>query len=99
MSPIEQKTIQRNQNYSPQIALIIESKMDKMILTDQQIQDLNLICYKFQTGSITLDTAVLKFRAGGFYGLATLAFIIYMFSLQPGNNFQNVSLSYQDPFG
>jgi len=60
LSPIEQKIIRSNQNYSPQIALIIDSKMDKMVLTDQQIQDFNLICYKLQTGSITLDTAVLK---------------------------------------
>jgi hypothetical protein len=41
--------------------------MDKMVLTDQQIKDFNLICYNFQTGSITLDTAVVKLRPGGFY--------------------------------
>ena len=35
-----------NEKYYPQIASIIESKMDKMVLTDQQIEDLNLICYK-----------------------------------------------------
>ena len=67
LSPIEQKTIRSNQNYYPQIASIIESKMDKMVLTDQQMEDLNLICSKLQTGSITLDTAVLKLQAGGFY--------------------------------
>ena len=49
-----------NKNSYPQIASIIESKMDKMVLTDQQIEDFNLICYKLETGSITLDTAVLK---------------------------------------
>lgn len=99
LSPIEQKTIRSNQNYSPQIASIIESKTDKLVLTDQQIEDLNLICSKLQTGSITLDTAVLKLRAGGFYDWATLALIIYMFSLEQGNSFQNVPLPHQDPFG
>jgi hypothetical protein len=40
--------------------------MDKMTLTDQQIEDLNILCYKLQKGSITLDKAVLTLRAGGF---------------------------------
>ena len=86
-------------NQCPGIAPIIKAKMDKMILTDQQVEDLNIICYKLQKGSITLDKAVLKLRAGGFYDWAALAFIIYMFSLQQGNSFQNVPLPHQDPFG
>ena len=81
------------------ITLIVKAKMDKITLTDQQIKDLNLICCKLQTGSISLDTAVLKLRAGGFYDWATLAFIIYMFSLQQANSFQNVPLPHQDLFG
>ena len=89
----------RNNNQCPGIAPIIKAKMDKMILTDQQVEDLNIICYKLQKGSITLDKAVLKFRAGGFYDWAALAFIIYMFRLQQGNSFQNVPLPHQDPFG
>jgi len=101
LSPMnyEQERILSNKNYSPQIASIIESKMDKMVLTDQQIEDFNLICYKLQTGSITLDTAVLKLRAGGFSDWATLAFIIYMFSLQQGNSFQHVPLPHMNPVG
>lgn len=89
----------RSNNQCPGIAPIIKAKMDKMILTDQQVEDLNIICYKLQKGSITLDKAVLKLRAGGFYDWAALAFIIYMFSLQQGNSFQNVPLPHQDPFG
>lgn len=89
----------RSNNQCPGIAPIIKAKMDKMTLTDQQIEDLNLICYKLQTGSITIDKTILELRAGGFYDWATLAFIIYMFSLQQGNSFQNVPLPHQDPFG
>lgn len=89
----------RRNNECPGIAPIIKAKMDKMTLTDQQIEDLDLICYKLQTGSITLEKAVLKLRAGGFYDCATLAFIIYMFSLQQANSFQGVPLPHQDPFG
>ena len=72
-----------------------------MVLTDQQIEDLNLICSKLQNGSITLDKAILKLRAGGFYDWSTLTFIIYMFmfSLEQGNSFQNVPLPHQDSFG
>ena len=44
LSPIEQDRILRNKNSYPQIASIIESKMDKMVLTDEQIEDLNIIC-------------------------------------------------------
>jgi hypothetical protein len=99
LSPFEQDRILGNKNSYPQIASIVESKTDKMVLTDQQIEDLNLICYKLQNGSMTLDKAILKLRAGGFFDWATLAFIIYMFSLEQGNSFQNVPLPHQDPFG
>jgi len=98
LSPIEESRIRSNKNY-PQIAPIPSSKVDKMVLTDQQIEDLNLICYKLQKGSITIDKAILKLRAGGFYDWATLAFIIYMLSLQQGDSFQNVPLPHMDPMG
>jgi len=73
--------------------------VDKMVLTNQQIEDLNLICYRLQEGSITIDKAILKLRAGGFYDWARLAFIIYMFSLQQGDSFQNVPLPNMDSMG
>lgn len=69
---------QGNENYSPQIAPLIESKMNKIVLTDQQISDLNLTCYQLQTNSISLDTAVSKLRAGGFLDLLILAFFVHM---------------------
>jgi hypothetical protein len=94
----EESEIRINKNY-PQIAPIPASKVDKMVLTDQQIEDLNLICYKLQKGSITIDKAIFKLRAGGFYDWATLAFIIYMFSLQQGDSFQNVPLPHMDLMG
>ena len=65
----------------------------------KQIEDLNLICYKLQKGSISIDKAILKLRADGFYDWARLAFIIYMFSLQQGDSFQNVPLPHMDPIG
>ena len=99
LSSFEQDIILGNKSYHPQTVPIIESKIDKMVLTDEQIKDLNIICYKLQKSSITTDEAVLNLRAGGFYDWASLAFIIYMFYLQQGNSFQNVPLPHQDPFG
>nr|ULD16203.1 hypothetical protein [Cylindrotheca closterium] len=64
LSPIEQDKILIHQNYSPQIVSIIEPKIDKMILTDTQIENLNVIVNKLENGSITLDEAILKLRAG-----------------------------------
>jgi hypothetical protein len=98
LSSIEESRTSTNTR-CPEIAPVIESKVDKMVLTDQQIEDLNLICYKLQKGSITIDKAILKLRAGGFYDWATLAFLIYMFSLQQGDSFQNLPLPHMDPMG
>jgi hypothetical protein len=46
---MEQDKILSNKKFYPQIALIIQSEMDKMVLTDQQSEDLNLLCYKLET--------------------------------------------------
>jgi hypothetical protein len=99
LSLMEQDKILSHKNSSPQIALIIQSEMEKMVLTDQHIEDLDLICYKLENGSITLDKAVLELRGGDFYDWATLALIIYMLRLQQGNSFQNVPLPHMDPTG
>lgn len=70
-----------------------------MVLTDEQIDDLNIICYKLQKGSITIDKAILEIRGGGFYDWATLAFIIYMFYLQETHAFGVVPLPHMDLLG
>ena len=41
--PVE---VLKSNNQCPGIAPIFKAKMDEMTLTDQQIEDLNLICYK-----------------------------------------------------
>jgi len=100
VSTLEQdREILNNKNYYPEIASIIETKMDTMILTDKQTQDLDFICYQLRNGSITVEKAVLKLRAGGFQELATLAFFIYMFTLQQSNAAFNIPLPHQDPIG
>lgn len=61
--------------------------MDKIVLTDEQIEGLNLIFYKLQKSSIKIDKVILRIRAGRFYHWVTLAFIIFMYSLHQGDNF------------
>ena len=65
LSPIEQNRILSNKNSYPQIASIPESKVDKMVLTNEQIKDLNLICSKLKNGSITLRQG--NFKTSGWW--------------------------------
>lgn len=65
-----------------------------MILTDEQIEDLNFICYKLQKISINMDKAILVLRSKSFYDL-----IIYIFNWQQENSFQNIMLPYMDLTG
>ena len=64
LSPIEQDKILSDKSSSPQIAPFIKPKIHKTILTDKRIEDLNIIVNKLENGSITLDEAILKLRAG-----------------------------------
>jgi len=99
LSPLEQAIMLENSNSHPKIAPILKSKLDKMVLTDEQIDDLNLICYQLQKGSITIEKAILEIRGGDFYDWANVAFIIYMFYLQETNAFPSSSpLPSMNPF-
>ena len=90
--------ISTNRNY-PQLASIPPTKVDKIRLTNEQIKQFNNLVLQFNSGSITMEKTILELRAGGFYDWATLVFIIYMFSLQQGDSFQNVPLPHMDPMG
>lgn len=57
---------------------------------------MDIIFGKFN-GSLNLEETILELRAVGFYEWATLAFIIFMFSLQQGDSFQ--ALPHIDPMG
>ena len=101
LSPIEESRIRTNKNY-PQIADIPASKVDKIKLTNEQIKNLAL---QLNSGSITMEEAVLQIRGGGHDMtdvLAVIAFIIFINwydSLFGGKAFQANPLPHQDPFG
>jgi hypothetical protein len=104
LSPIEQDRILSNEKYYPQIAHILEEKVDKIILTNEQIKQFNNLARQLNSGSITMSEAVLELRGGD--GLtdivAVLAFIIFVNwydSFFGAEAFQANLLPHQDPFG
>jgi hypothetical protein len=103
LSRIEQDRILSNKNY-PQIADIPASKVDKIRLTADQIKEFNNLALQLNSGSITMEEAVLQIRGGD--GLtdvvAIIAFVIFVNfydSLFGAEAFQGTPLPHQDPFG
>lgn len=61
----EQERILSNKiNYSPQIASILKEKVDKILLTDDQIKEFNNLALQLNSGSIMMEEAVLQIRGG-----------------------------------
>ena len=79
LSPIEESSILTQKNY-PQIATIPESKVDKIILTNKQIEQFDNLAFQLNSGSIKMEEAILQLL--GDNGLADLvvviAFVIFM---------------------
>lgn len=104
LSHLNQNEIISNTNGSIQIATILESKVDKIKLTDNQIKQFNNLAIQLNSGSINIEEAFLQIRGGdGLTDLAAvIAFVIFV-------NWYNSSfgaeafpvnpLPHQDPFG
>ena len=104
LSPIEQDRILSNKNYSPQIAHILKEKVDKIIVRNDKIQKLNNLALQLNSGSITIEEAVLQLRGGdGLIDIVVIiAFVIFInwyYSLFGVEVFKAVPLPPQDPFG
>jgi len=104
LSPIEQDRILKN-SY-PQIATIPESKVDKIRLTNDQIKQFNNLALQLNSGSLTMEEAVLQLRGGdGLTDIVTvIAFVIFVNwydSLFGVKAFQAnpLPLPHQDPVG
>ena len=102
LSPFKQDKILSNKNSSPRIAHILEEKVDKIRLTNEQIKEFNNLAIELNSGSITMEEAVLQVRDGD--GLtdvvAVIAFVIFinwydwLFGVKA---FQANPLPHQDP--
>lgn len=79
LSPIEESSIRTQKNY-PQLATIPESKVDKIKLTNEQIKQFNNLALQLNSGSITMEEAVLQLRGGSELTdvVAVIAFVIFM---------------------
>ena len=69
------------------------------ILTDKQIEDINIIGYKLKNNQISLDKAVLELRGGGFYDWAAVILMLYMLKSQQADGFKGVPLPHKDTVG
>jgi hypothetical protein len=103
LSPIEQDIILSNKNGYPQIATIPESKVDKIRLTNDQIQQFNNLALQLNNGSIKMEEAILQLRGGELSDIVgVIAFVIFINwydSLFGVEAFQANPLPHQDPFG
>ena len=104
LSPFEQNRILSNKNFYPQIAHIFEEKVGKIRLTNEQIKEFNNFAIELNSGSITMEEAVLRLRGGdGLTDIAAVfAFVIFMNwydSLFGVKAFQADPLLHQDPVG
>ena len=104
LSPFDQDRILSKKKYSPEIAHIIEEKVDKIKLTNEQIKQFNNLALQLNNGSITMEEAVLQLRGGD--GLvdvvvvfAFVAFVNWYDSLFGVEAFQGNILPHQDPWG
>jgi hypothetical protein len=104
LSPIEQNIILSNKNGYPQIATIPESKVDKIRLTNDQIQQFNNLALQLNNGSIKMEEAILQLRGGdGLTDVAAVIVLVIFFNWYDPffgvEAFQANPLPHQDPFG
>jgi hypothetical protein len=104
LSPIEQDKILSNKNYYPQIADILEEKVDKIRLTEEQIKEFNNLAIQLNSGSITMEKVIVQLRGGDVLSdvVAVITFVIFVNwydSLFVVKAFQPNYLPHQDSFG
>lgn len=103
-SRMKQDRILSNKNGYLQIATILESRVDKIRLTNDQINQFNNLALQLKSGSIKMEEVVLQIRGGdGLTDLAAIiAFVIFInwYNSSVGvEAFQVNPLPHQDPFG
>ena len=89
--------------YSPKIVTIPVSKLDKIRFTKEQIKELNNLVMELNSGSLTMEEAILKLRGGEVWTdlVSLIAFIIFCtwFNDPVVEGFEPITLPHQDLFG
>ena len=80
LSSIEQDRILSNKNSYPQIAHILEEKVDKIRLTNDQIKQFNNLALQLNSGSITMEEAILQLIGGDVlsYVVTVILFVTFI---------------------
>jgi len=83
------------------VALIFIDNFDKIVLTDQKIEQFDIIAKKCMNSSITMEKAILQLRSG--HGLtdvvAIMIFVTFMNWLDGAKSFQINLPPHMDPMG
>ena len=88
-----------------QIAAILESKFDQLALTNQQYKQIDQLMVEIQTGSRSIEDAILELRGGSYFLdavgiIAFLSFFYWYNGFHNANAFQQAyPLPHQDPIG
>ena len=80
LSPFEQDRILNNKNSYLQIAHIFGEKIDKIQLTDDQIKEFNNLAIELNSGSITMEEAILQLIGGDVlsYVVTVILFVTFI---------------------
>lgn len=104
VSPQEHHKLLNNKKNCIQIANINQEKLDKIVLTEKQIQKFNHLAIQISNGEITIEDAILSLRGGD--GLteigAIVAFVIFvnwLDSFLKVESFLTAPLPHLDPIG
>ena len=82
-----------------QFAPVIGPRVDKFVLTDKQIEELDILYSKFKNGSITMEEAILELRGGDLSDWLVLFVFFYMIANHTGESFLQAPLPHMDPVG
>ena len=98
LSEMKREKILTDKTSHVKIATIIRPIINEIDLTNQQIEDLNIICSQLDNGSITLNEAILKIRGKSLYEWAFVIIIILVWQTQNMTGFVP-QLPHLDPHG
>ena len=104
LSPMKQTRILSNKKGYPQIAIIPEPKIDKIRLSNEQIKQFNNLTLQLNSGSISMEEAILRLRGGNdmleFIGICAFFLFLNYWDWYCGvQGLQVNPLPHQDPFG
>lgn len=73
---IKSDTILINAAYPPKITKIVEKRLNKVILSNEQLQEINSICYGIKSNKLSIQDTIMRVHGGKFINLINVDFLI-----------------------